>query len=342
MKNIGLTRIKVSNAETFTTDVGIKLRKKIAKPLNFVLKKATRGEIIVEHYISNGENKEKLRVKGYPVLDKNKNYIFVSTHYFSEDIISALATVDRGAYTLIGCTNQVECNPKMYAAWLRGIIYVDRLDGSSRKESVKKMERILSSGASVILYPEGGWNNTENLLCQEIFSGAYILSKKTNVEIMPISQFYKEETEEIYVGFGEPLDLTMYDKKEANKILRDELATMMYMQIESYSVPIERAKYKGDLHMYHMEKRLAEYAKQKWTKDVWDEELTRYSDKNNPRPDQIRKSLRKIEITPENAQFFTPLIKEMAMDQKYDFNKYMHENFEYDKPKVKCKIKKTN
>ena len=108
--------------------------------------------------------------KEYPKLEKDMPYIFASTHYFNEDIIAALATVDRSAYALIGTTDQVENNTLMYAAWAYGLIYVDRRSQESRKQSILKMEHVLNNGTSVIMYPEGGWNNTENLICKRLFA----------------------------------------------------------------------------------------------------------------------------------------------------------------------------
>lgn len=65
---------------------------------------------------------------------------------------------------LIGTPDQVEHNPAMCTAWLNGMVFVDKLNAQIRKDSIEKMVRILESGSSVILYPEGAWNNTENLL----------------------------------------------------------------------------------------------------------------------------------------------------------------------------------
>ena len=107
-------------------------------------------------------------------------YIFASTHFFDEDIIANLAVIDRNAWVLIGTTDQLEHNPQMYAAWLNGLVYVNRLDADSRKESVKKMLRILNAGSSVLIFPEGGWNNSENLLVNPLFSGPWLLAKSDN------------------------------------------------------------------------------------------------------------------------------------------------------------------
>lgn len=312
MKNIGLSKIKTSNVDTFTTDFGIKFRRAINKPLRKVLNAATKRDIIVE---------------AYPNLEKNRPYIFVSTHSFDEDIIAALSTIDRSAYVLIGTTDQIDTNPTMYAAWANGIIYVNRLDSKSRKESVKKMERILNSGSSVLLFPEGGWNNTENLLVQTLFAGPYILSKDTGYEVVPISTFNEANDDKIYIRVGNPLNLSCMDKKEALTTLRNELGTMMYNQIEKYSTPIKRAELPDDAREQFMEERKNEYLRVKWSKDVWDEELTIYKDKDVPSADDIMGSLSEVKIDSNNFMVMAPTLIKHYQNKKYDFKDYMHKNW---------------
>ena len=103
-------------------------------------------------------------------LEKGAPYIFVSTHSFVDDIITNYAVVDRSAYTLIGTPDQVEHNPLLYAAWLCGMVFVNKVDPQNRKDAVEKMVRVLENNTSVIIYAEGAWNNTENLLVQPLFA----------------------------------------------------------------------------------------------------------------------------------------------------------------------------
>ena len=197
MKNYGLQKFKKSNVDNFTSDIGIKIRRKINPFLRPILKMATKGNIIID---------------SYPKLDDNKPYIFVSTHYFVEDAIANLSSIDRNAYALFGTTDQLEVNKEVYFAWLNGFIYVDRLNEESRKSALLKMERILKNGSSVLIYPEGGFNNTDNLLCLKLFASPYYLSLMTNCLVVPITPFLVDQN--IYIRVGEPLDLTIYEKKE--------------------------------------------------------------------------------------------------------------------------------
>lgn len=312
MKNYGLQKVKISTVDNFTSEIGIKLRRTINKPLRKALKLATKRNIIVDYY---------------PTLEKNKPYIFASTHSFDEDIIAGLSTIDRNAYVLIGTTDQIDYNPQMYAAYINGMIYVDRLNEKSRKDSVDKMERILRSGSSILIFPEGGWNNTENLLCQKLFAGPYILAQRTGFEVVPICTYNEIGKNEIHIKVGEPIDMHYKSKKDALMDLRDCLSTMMYESIEQYSTPIKRAELSGDIHEKYMEQRKNEYMRVKWSKDVWDEELTVYQDKSIISEQQIRKSLENVELTPNNAKVIAPVLVKRLEDEKYNFKKYMKENW---------------
>ncbi len=312
MKNIGLVNLLDADVENFTSDKGIERRKKIAKALKKVLKIATPEDIIIDRY---------------PNLEQDVPYIFASTHGFSNDIIACLASIDRSAYLLMGSTNQIEYNKLMYVAWLNGFIYVDRTDDKSRKDSILKMERILNSGSSVLIFPEGGHNNTENNLCNKLFSGPYILSVKTGCKVVPVAPFYEFGSDKIYMNFGDPIDLSKYkDKKEALRDLRDILATMVYENMEKHSTPFERP-IKEDIHMQFMEQRRQEYLKNPWTRDVWDEELTRYLDRDEREFVSVMESMDNINVDENNASIMGPLLVKRREQKKYDFNNYMHENW---------------
>jgi len=309
MVNIGLIQLKKATVKTFTTNTGLKIRKYINRPLKYVLEKSTKCKIVLETY---------------PNLEQDEAYIFASTHYHCEDIISNLAILDRNAYALMGTTDQIDHNPLMYGAWLNGFIYVDRWDKESRKSSIPKMERVLGAGNSILIWPEGSLNNTENLLIQKLFGGPYYLAKSTGKKVVPISNYLHPETNTIYIRVGAPLDLSKYDKEEALDILRDAMATMMFEQIKYHSTPIERSKLTGDHHMSHLEDRRREYLKNKWTGvDKIIDELVVYKDKNITTYEDILRSLENVEITKENAYIMAPLIEEIQNIDKYNFKRYV-------------------
>lgn len=312
MKNIGLIELKNKDAGHFTTDTGIKLRRLFNPLLRSILKLAAKHKIIVENY---------------PKLTKGKPYIFTSTHSFAEDAIANLASIDRNAYILFGSTDQLEHNPQVYAAWLNGLIYVNRREEISRKDSVKKMERILNSGSSVFLFPKGGWNNTENLLVLPLFSGPWLLSQRTKTPVVPVSAFCEQESDTVFLNYGNPLDLFCYPKDEAISLLWDALATMTYEAILKHGTKLIRSECSGDLHMAFCESRKQEYQNVSWTKDNWDEELTTYCKKGQELPKDVVRFVENVSVTPSNAAILAPFLMEYERYQKYDLKQYLRQTW---------------
>ena len=315
MKNIMARKTEKSTIDNFTSDFGLKTRRKCHKVISFifraVLKIVYKQKIIVD---------KKLK------LDKNKCYIFAPNHYAYFDGASITATIDRNCYALFGGTEQLY-NFHTTFAWLSGMIYVDRFDKQSRKDSMEKMNRVLKAGNSILIFPEGIWNNTENLLCLKLFAGVYNLSVQNNVEVVPISVHYETEDRTFFVSYGEPLKLYNYDKDEGLQILRDTLATMLYEQIEKHSTPFVREKIKGDIHFDYMEKRMDEYSKAKWKSDYcWDDELFTYKAGDVDEQD-IWKDIDKITIDENNIDKFCGLLRDLKRIERYDFKNYMNKNY---------------
>lgn len=150
---------------------------------------------------------------------------------------------------LQGTTEQMLHNPIFLALWLNGMIYVDRESVESRKSAIEKMKRILASKSSVLLFPEGGYNNTENQLIQPLFSSPYILCKELGVKIVPLITFNDIGSDTIYVSAGEPMDISMRDKYTAMEILRDKMSSIVWSIMEKHVTPIKRQALSADPRM---------------------------------------------------------------------------------------------
>lgn len=320
-KNIFLTGIKYCDVNNFTTRTGMRIRRMINPVWRRILK------LFVGH---------KVHMESYPELKKRKSYIFVSTHSFVEDLITNLSIIDRNVYVLSGSTDQVEHNPQYYAVWVNGVIHVNTLDSENRRASVDKMERILKNGNSVLFYPEGSWNNTENLLVQPLFAGPWLLAQRTNCEVVPIALFHEYLEKDIYVRMGEPLNLAQMGKHKALEILRDIMATMFYEMMEKHGKIQKRTEMGMAPRNDYMEERKMEYLRTKWVHPCWDEEITIYRDNNlPPQPDKVREFVDKVQVNAGNAAVLAPFLVQREEDKKYDFVQYMKENWDKKEHKTK-------
>lgn len=317
MFRTGLSRYKTATVDNFTTDIGIKLRRKLLnKTWRRLLRLCTKRKIVVEQY---------------PSLDKDEVYVFCVNHSFDEDAISSFASTDRNVYIVHGSTHQMEHNPVFLAMWLNGMIYLDRMNTESRKQAVEKMKRILTSGTSVLLFPEGGYNNTENQLIQPLFASPWILSKELGVKVVPLITFNDIGTNTIYIRAGEPMDLAKYEKHEAMELLRDEMSTIVYEIMEEHVPPVKRADLSMDSHKEWLDVRKQVYDCQKWYEDVWEEEVTYYPGHGVITPTQARRFVDKVKVSSKNVHILADILIRREEDKKYDLVKYLQENMEYAK-----------
>lgn len=312
-KNLLLTRVETSTPKTFATSFGFQLRRFIKPVLRPILRLALGRRIHIE---------------SYPKLEKGVPYIFVSTHSFVDDITVNYAVCDRSAYTLIGTPDQVEHSPLMYAAWLCGMVFVNKIDPQSRKDAVEKMVRVLENNTSVIIYGEGAWNNTENLLVQPLFSSPWILAQRTGCKVVPIAMYQEYKQRDIWYRAGEPMDLVGMEKREALDKLRDAMATLTYELMTDHATVLKREELGNHPRLVYMSERMREYLCTKWTRDDWALEVTIYRDKTlPPTPEEVRASFDNVKITPQNAAILAPILARHEEDKRYDLVRYLQENW---------------
>jgi lyso-ornithine lipid O-acyltransferase len=72
-----------------------------------------------------------------------------------------------------------------------GTLYVDRDDPASRDRAVETMVQAVNAGTNIALYPEGGC--TGRRLFREFRSGAFEVSMRTGVPILPVFLHYEAQ-----------------------------------------------------------------------------------------------------------------------------------------------------
>ena len=338
-KNILLVNSKNLDAEHFTSDTGIKIRRAVYPILNAIIK------------VANGK---KVYLVSYPKLEDKKNYIFAAGHSFPGDIGTNLSIIDRPTYTLVGTTDQVDRNPQMNFLWANGMIYVNKLDSDSRKESYKKMVRILNSGTSVMLFPEGVLNNTENLNCGTLYPGIYYLSLETGKEVVPIVANYNHEENVVLIAAGNPISFEGLEKREAKRELRDTLATLRFnlsrmttqqakkldhiLTPEEFldfnphlDVELRRDSLTGDIHMKYLELRKRIYNEVKWfNSECFDEEIMYYKEHDVTDFEDVYDFLDKIDFSKKSLEVCSilgPILKLKREKEKYNVKEYMKKNW---------------
>ena len=184
-------------------------------------------------------------------LEKNKNnrdekivlpdepVIWAPNHGFRDDALATVLAAYRNGYFLFGSLPQFYNTIDGVTAWLNGSILVNRKNKESRHSSIQKCERALELGADLIIFPEGVWNKTPNLLSLKLWPGVYRVAKDKNAKIIPIIHYKRElqsldKSDLIHTVIDDPIDVSAMSEKAALDYLRDIYAYWVYLMMEKY------------------------------------------------------------------------------------------------------------
>lgn len=117
-----------------------------------------------------------------------KQFILIANHPSAlEDIgipalypVHSLAKIQVKNWPIVGRVNRTA-----------GTLYVDRDDPDSRASTVDNMLQATARGHNIALYPEGGC--TGRRITQEFKRGAFELSLKSNIPILPVLIYYQAQ-----------------------------------------------------------------------------------------------------------------------------------------------------
>lgn len=329
-----------ADINSFTSDLGVKIRGLI----NSTLRKI--GKKMVENDKTNPKN---IVVEKPLSLPDDEPHIFAATHGFPEDVAATVCNLDRHAYILTNSVDQLIHNPDMCLMWLNGKVFVDTRDTTkSTKEAVPKMVRILNLGTSILIYPEGSWNVSENVLVNKLFKGVYDASKETKKKVVPIGLFHAHGSKNIYISFGEPINMYDYTMEEGLEKLRTEMATLKYDLITKYGndeipltdqvlIPdelknvqeklayenglvVKRSSLPKDPRIAWLEAKKKEVLQFKWINPDWEDEYLTLDDKLGIKPEKVWKFLDKLELNKNNA-FLARAISERKKEEEYNLVK---------------------
>lgn len=115
--------------------------------------------------------------------DRTKQYIFVANHISYMDIPPVVLAIHQpiralGKYEMV----KVPVFGWIYKA---AVILVNRTDAATRAKSVRALKAALKNNISIILFPEGTFNETRNPL-KSFFDGAFRVAIETQTPIKPL------------------------------------------------------------------------------------------------------------------------------------------------------------
>lgn len=115
--------------------------------------------------------------------DKKRSYIFVSNHISFLDAAVIVKTF-RQPLRALG-KKETSGIPVFGFIYKNAIVTVDRSNPADRSRSVSKLKAILRKGISILIFPEGTFNETGNAL-KSFYDGAFRIAIETQTPIKPV------------------------------------------------------------------------------------------------------------------------------------------------------------
>lgn len=181
--------------------------------------------------------KQKLIVLGDERSKEQRTTIYAVTHIGGNDVEIAFEAIETPAWLFLGDPKELYCNIDGFMLALNGVICVETKDKFDRTIARIRAVELLKKGGSLIIYPEGAWNISDNLLVLPIYAGALEMAVEAQADIVPVAIEVYGDTYYVNIGKNIPwTEIELSDKAEAANWLRDILATLKWEEFEVLGV----------------------------------------------------------------------------------------------------------
>lgn len=229
--------------------------------------------------------------------------IYAATHtYSAEDVKFAISTAGESVYLMTNGRSELLYDVEGIAMWLVGVILVDRYDKENRAAALRKAERVLGHGGNILIFPEGVWNMSPNLIVRKLYSGIWKMACSTKAPVIPVATMIYEGT--MYISRGKAMDISQYTRDKGLQLLRDELATMKYEIMEKYGKITREELLKGMSPEQYWNKHIEDYIKTQVIYEREEEEKAHYMDRDDIEQQEAFKYREQLIPSLQNAFLF--------------------------------------
>jgi 1-acyl-sn-glycerol-3-phosphate acyltransferase len=246
-----------------------------------------------------------LRKQTITVIGNHKKHkgqvIYACTHIGENDLENIYEVLKRGCWWFVGDPCVLYKDFSGLFVYFNGCIMLETSNKDDRKIAYKRAVELLKSGGSLMIYPEGARNGTENLPVMELFQGTARMSMEANVRIVPVA--IEQYDKRFIINFGNEIFPQDFCKcTELTQKLRDDMATLKWEIWEREGIQ-QRKKLPTNYskeYRKQFETRIAPYD------TLATVERTRYHSKI-PTPDEVFSFSQKLIPSMENAFLFRGL-----------------------------------
>lgn len=153
--------------------------------------------------------------------------IYACTHIGENDLENVYETLGRGCWWFVGDPCVLYKSVSGLFVYLNGSIFLELTDRDDRRVAYLRAVELLKRGGSLMIYPEGARNGTENLPVMGIFPGAAKMAMETGTGIVPVA--VEQYGRRFVINFGDELrPEDFHDQAELTRELRDALAALKW------------------------------------------------------------------------------------------------------------------
>ena len=267
----------------------IELRKKIHFLVNFILKV---DQLLSKENIIIIDDKHNIK--------NDKPRIYACTHIGGNDIQRTFQVIKEPAYLMLGDPGILYKKLIYKGLEMNGVIPLETTDKEDRKIAYSRAIELLNKGGNLLIYPEGAWNVSPNLVVMKIFTGTVRMAKETGAEIIPIA--VEQYGQDFYFNIGSNYTISAnskMDDKELTADLRDKLVTLKWEIMEHQ--PMLLRKDITPNYLEEFQKEIVDRCNYGYGFSFLDALNESYHDKSISTYLDVFSFLEKIEITPQNA-----------------------------------------
>lgn len=159
----------------------------------------------------------------------NRPVIYACTHIGGSDIESAFEAIKAPCYLFLGDPRELYRSIDGLMLGMNGVICFETNCKQDRRIARERSLSLLKQGGSLLIYPEGAWNITENEPVMKLFSGTADFALHSGADIVPIA--LERYGKHYYANIGKELLFSEFNSKDKYALtveLRDCLATLKW------------------------------------------------------------------------------------------------------------------
>lgn len=161
--------------------------------------------------------------------------IYACTHIGENDLEDIYEVLGKACWWFIGDPCILYKSLSGLLLYLNGQIFMEVADKADRHIAYLRAVELLKKGGSLMIFPEGARNGSENLPVMPLFSGTAKMSRETNIRIVPVA--IEQYDRKFIIKFGQALFPENYcNDTEMTRDLRDALATLKWDIWESEGI----------------------------------------------------------------------------------------------------------